>query len=91
MVTIQGFMQIKPEFHDEFIEKLALLLQASRTENGNIDYNLYENVEKPNHFVMLEQWESEEVLAMHSKTPHYISFRKYVQDVLAAPPEFKRM
>lgn len=25
MVTIQGFMQIKPEFHDKFIEKMEIL------------------------------------------------------------------
>lgn len=40
---------------------------------------------------MLEQWESEEMLAMHSKIPHYISFRKYTQEILAAPPKFKCM
>ena len=43
-------------------------------EPGCISYNFVRSQDKPNRFVIVEEWESDEHLQAHFKTPHFVKF-----------------
>lgn len=90
MIALQAYMQVKPEFRDEFLEKVQPLIQGSRAEKGNISYALFEEAENSNHFVMLEEWEDQEAIDIHSQAPHFVEFIGNAEKLLAAPLSLKR-
>ena len=64
---------------DEYIKELKSLLEtmvdASRAEYGCELYNIYQIKDKPNSFVVIESWESEEALKGHQHSSHYIYYK----------------
>lgn len=51
--------------------ELLNLVEASRNEDGCIQYTLHESVENKDTFVFYERWKDEEALAFHINTEHY--------------------
>lgn len=49
------------------------LIKNTRLEEGNIDYNLFENVEN-GAFQFIEQWKDIESLQEHLKADHFVKF-----------------
>ncbi len=73
---------------DDSIQELKSLLEsmieASRAEDGCELYNIYQMRDRPNTFIVIESWESEEALKGHQNSPHYIhykgNYQKYTAD-----------
>jgi quinol monooxygenase YgiN len=63
--------------------------QASRAEEGCLSYRLYEDTETENEFVFVEEWESEEALQRHFRTPHIAQFMRAIPAAVAAAPDVK--
>lgn len=63
-ITIQ---EAKVDFVKSQITKLAL---TSREEKGCIEYKIHQDNDKPNHFMIYENWESKEDLEAHSNSSH---------------------
>lgn len=91
MITIHAYMKINKEHRTEFLEKVKHVIAASQSETGNISYNLYENTQVQNEFVMLEEWQDEEAIEFHGKTEHFQQFMKIVQGFLLEAPVIKRI
>ncbi len=51
------------------------LVAASRTDKGCISYDMYESVTTPGQYIIVETWENDSLLGVHSRAPH---FEKYV-------------
>ena len=51
------------------------LVAASRTDEGCISYDMYESVTTPGQYIIVETWENDSLLGVHSRAPH---FEKYV-------------
>jgi quinol monooxygenase YgiN len=49
------------------------LIEPTRKESGCISYELYEDTTNPGRFTFIEEWESQEHLDVHLKTPHLVS------------------
>lgn len=67
---------------DKIIEFSKDLINNSKAEEGNIDYNLYENTSEDS-LMFVEQWESIEILQKHMQTDHFISFGQNIADLVA--------
>ncbi|MDY0267059.1 MAG: putative quinol monooxygenase [Methanimicrococcus sp.] len=89
MLIVHAIIKIKPDTENEFLEKVQPLLTASRKDEGCISYALFKNTEEKNSFMMVEQWESPEMLEKHTKEPHFIKFGEDAGDLMAAPLEIK--
>ncbi len=63
---------------------LETMIEASRAEEGCELYNIYQIKDKPNTFVVIESWESEDALKGHQNSSHYIyyksNYKKYTAD-----------
>ncbi len=62
------------------------LIGNSKAEDGNIDYNLYENTSEDS-LMFVEQWESLEILQRHMQTEHFIAFGENIGDLVAGELE----
>ena len=58
------------------------LIENSRKENGNIDYNLYYDIGDGS-LLFVEQWESKEILNAHLQTEHFLKFGGNIADLVA--------
>jgi quinol monooxygenase YgiN len=70
----------------KIIEFSKELISNSKAEEGNVDYNLYENTNE-NSLMFVEQWESVEILQKHMQTDHFISFGQNISDLLSCELE----
>ena len=51
------------------------LVTASRTDQGCITYDMFESTTTPGQYIIIETWQNDSLLTIHSRAPH---FEKYV-------------
>lgn len=67
----------------KIVEFAQDLIENTKKEEGNIDYNLYSNTADGT-LLFVEQWESKEILGSHLQTDHFIRFGKNIEDLVAS-------
>jgi quinol monooxygenase YgiN len=80
-------VSIRPEQRDRWLELIRLNARQTREEQGCQGYQVGEDVETPNRFVLVEQWTSMEAQYDHFRKPEFQALLASVGDVVAAPPE----
>ena len=68
---------------EKIVEFAQDLIENTKKEDGNIDYNLYSNTADGT-LLFVEQWESKEILGSHLQTEHFLRFGANIQDLFAA-------
>ena len=63
------------------------MCEASRADAGCLGYRFYEDTEQPDHFLFLEEWESDELLNAHFTQPHTATFMAAIAGLVAGPPD----
>ena len=53
--------------------------KASRAEEGNISYDLHQEIGKPNRFVFVESWKSQAAIDEHNASEHFQNFVKSIE------------
>lgn len=71
---------------NQIIEFSSGLIENSKEEDGNVDYNLYENTSEDS-LMFVEQWDSIEILQKHMQTDHFIKFGQNISDLVACELE----
>jgi quinol monooxygenase YgiN len=56
---------------DKVLELLPKLAAASRTEPGNLSYDVYRQIDDGRSVVILERYVSRDAFAEHRETPHF--------------------
>ena len=88
MIIVNADLPVKDEKKDEVIKQAETLINASRTHDGNISYNLYRDV-LDDTLIFIEKWESKEALEAHMQTPEFIEFGEQIKDSLTGPLDIK--
>lgn len=89
LVVVHARMVGNPDKRNELLAAIPALTEATRAEAGCISYTFYEDTENPNHFIFVEEWESQEALGAHTQTPHFGAFMKQSRELFAAKPQIK--
>lgn len=89
MIVVVGRVTSDAARRDELIRIGQEIARASREEEGCISYRLYEDTERENEFVFIEEWESQESLDRHFRTPHVAEFMRAIFTAIAGPPDVK--
>ena len=84
MIIVNAELPVKEEKKEEVIKQAETLINASRTHDGNISYNLYQDVVDGS-LIFIEKWESKETLEAHMQTPEFIQFGESIAESLTAP------
>lgn len=71
---------------NEIVEFSSDLIENTILEDGNIDYNLYENANEDS-LMFVEKWQTIEALKKHMQTEHFIQFGQNIQNLVAGELE----
>lgn len=71
MIMITGRFQIDPEQREAFLAFARDLVPGERQEPGCLQFDMFEDVNTPNAFLMLEQWEDRDALDAHTETEKF--------------------
>ena len=87
MIAYIVTIHVKPEFADDFIAASVENHRGTRAEPGNLRFDLVRRVDDPAVFLLYEVYESEDAVAAHKDTAHYLAWRETVADWMALPRE----
>ena len=85
MITSTARDYIKPECIDEYYKLIFELIDRTREEKGNISYTLYADKDHAGEHVLIEEWEDQDSLDAHFKTPHFTQIVPKIQKLQSAP------
>ncbi|MCD8079147.1 MAG: antibiotic biosynthesis monooxygenase [Bacteroides sp.] len=82
MITIVAKAIVKEGKREAFIQAIQAMIEGSRAEEGNISYNLFEDLDNENVLTFMEQWKSMEAIDFHNRTPHFQSGVAAIGDLM---------
>ena len=83
MIVTCVHVHVKPEAVDDFIAASVLNHTGSVREPGNLRFDFVQQADDPCRFMLYEAFESEEAVAAHKTTEHYLKWRDAVKDMMA--------
>lgn len=81
-------MIVQPERRGDLLETLRGMLEPARVERGCLSYGLYEDVENPDAFVLLEKWATQEDIERHISKDNQRRILA-LMDILSEQPELR--
>ncbi len=90
MLRVVALFRAKPDKIEELRQALTAFVAPTVKEKGCVFYQLHQNLADPADFSFLEEWESEEDLAAHSRSEHIQAGRKLIPDLVSAPGDVRR-
>ena len=85
MVATIVFVDVKPEFIEQFREASLENHRNSRLEKGNIRFDVLQDDADPTKFMLYEVFDSEESVKAHKDTAHYMKWRDTVAPYMNSP------
>ena len=85
MFVLSVSIHVKPEHVEEFIPAMLANAHGSRTEPGNLRYDVLRDEDDPNHFLLYEVYRDADALAAHRETPHFQTWLATVEPWMAEP------
>ena len=79
-VIVIARVRPRPDRHDEFVALLKEVQEASRADEGCLNYGYFSEVSDGTSFIAVEEWRDQEALAAHLRQPH-------IARLIAALPE----
>jgi quinol monooxygenase YgiN len=68
---------------------LTDIISPTRAEKGCLQYDLYQNRDKPTEFTFIEEWTSEAALAEHLASSHIQQGMKDIVNLVAITPDIQ--
>lgn len=81
--TVIARVFVKEGQESAFAEAATTLLNATRAEEGNISYTLYQSTTDPKEFIFYEEYKDEVAFAAHGSSEHFATFANTITDMLA--------
>jgi len=85
MLIVHVHVHVKPESVDAFREATLENGRMSVTEPGVVRFDVIQELERPERFVLVEIYRTEADPARHKETPHYARWRDTVAPMMAEP------
>jgi quinol monooxygenase YgiN len=86
MILINLKIQIRPDRRDEWLDRVTRYMKAVREEPGCKSFNVYESIDAPNEFSIIETFESQEAGNSHVQTDHFKDFLVWFPTVIGTAP-----
>ncbi|MEW6515466.1 MAG: antibiotic biosynthesis monooxygenase [candidate division FCPU426 bacterium] len=78
---------VQPDRIEDFIQATLENHRASRSEAGNLRFDVLQCASDPSRFFLYEAYRSEADAAAHKQTPHYNKWKETVAGWMAKPRE----
>jgi len=87
MIKVVAKMTLKPDKAEEMKTVATGLIAETVKEEGNIAYQLFQEIKNPDVVFFIEEWESSEALRQHAKSTHFKEAMASISEMLAKEPE----
>ncbi|HEX4202568.1 MAG TPA: putative quinol monooxygenase [Chthoniobacterales bacterium] len=78
MVAVVVHLHVKPESLDQFVAETKENARNSRKESGVVRFDVIQQVDDANRFVLFELYRDEQAIEAHRGTAHYAKWRDAV-------------
>ena len=85
MLVVHVHVYVKPDFIAAFREATLINARASLREPGIARFDVVQDQERPEHFVLVEAYRTAEDSQRHKATPHYATWSAAVAPMMAQP------
>ena len=85
MITLNVFFKVNPQKKSEFLKELTHMVTESNKESGCEFYQLWQDHDNHDFYVLIEHWKDKESLGGHQKTAHWQHFDSVVNSYLTEP------
>lgn len=85
MLTVHVQIQVKPERVEDFKAACVENARKSLQEPGIARFDLLQQRDDPNRFLLVEVYRTSEAPAAHKQTAHYKAWAEAVADMMAVP------
>jgi len=86
MIRVVAKFNFKPEEKEKAMVLCKELVDETRKETGCKGYDLAQSANDENQYVVLETWENQEVLDVHSASEHFTRIVPQLVEMSAAAP-----
>ena len=83
MLIVHVFVHVKPDQIDAFCEATLVNAKASLEEPGVARFDVIQERERPERFVLVEVYRTPDDPAKHKETAHYATWRDTVEPMMA--------
>jgi quinol monooxygenase YgiN len=84
-VVVIVHVDVMPPFTTQAADLLAQLQRDSRHEAGEKDFEVLQEIGRPNHFTLVEAWVDQAAFDAHNAAAHTRHFRDQLQPMLGSP------
>jgi quinol monooxygenase YgiN len=84
MLSVIGWLTLKPGKRDEFMRLAAPILPQTQSEDGCLFYEFHPSTLNPDLVIVIEGWESKAHHQAHQDAPHHVAFGRQVGTIAAA-------
>ncbi len=85
MFIVHVFCEVKPDQVEAFRQACVANASGSVQEPGIARFDVLQDLEKPERFVLVEVYRTKEDPARHRETAHYQTWKATVADMMAGP------
>lgn len=85
MLIVLVQVRVKSESVEEFRSATEMNARASRKEAGIARFDVWQELDDPTRFVLIEAYRNEQAAAAHKETEHYKKWRDTVAEMMAEP------
>jgi quinol monooxygenase YgiN len=87
MIFIVVRFTVRPEYSDQWLERVSAFTQATRQEPGNLWFEWSRSVDNPNQFVLLEAFRDAQAGVEHVSSGHFKAAITEQPSMLAGTPD----
>jgi quinol monooxygenase YgiN len=79
--VIVARLVVKAGKEKAFIDVASKLVTATRNEEGNLFYSLYQSPVNPSEFIFYEEYKDDAAFKVHSSSAHFAAFAEGTKDM----------
>jgi quinol monooxygenase YgiN len=79
------YVDVFPNFASDTAKLLQQFASESRKDPGSVRFEVLRDIERANHFTIVEVWQSRQAYEAHTALAHTKSFREKIQPGLGSP------
>ena len=83
-ITAVTHVDVVPQHKDEAVDALERLATDSRKHAGNVRFDVWQQIDRPNHFTMVETWSSRRSFNAHTAAEETRAFRAQLATMTGA-------
>jgi len=87
MILIVAKFKVKPEFRDQWLDRVRGFSEATRAEPGNLWFEWSRSVDSPDQFVLVEAFRDPAAGGEHVSSAHFQAATRELPQLLAETPQ----